>query len=93
MAEQKEKKPVETQKEFTSEITGNKYIFQKVTPIEWLDVLDEVEDGDKKKKRRRLYGAVCENIIVQPKMELNDWEDFAEMDEVVTAAIRFQQGK
>lgn len=87
------KKTVELSKEFTSEKSGKKYTFQKVPPIEWLDILDDVEEGDRKSKRRRLYGAVLENIVVQPKVTMEEFEDYAEMDEVVTAALRFQQGK
>jgi ABC-type branched-subunit amino acid transport system ATPase component len=79
-------------KEFTSK-SGVKYTFQKVAPVDWLDILDDVEAGEKKGQRRRLYGAVMENVVVAPKMELQDFDDFAEMDEVVTSAIRFQQGK
>lgn len=79
-------------KEFTSK-SGTVYTFQKVPPIAWLDILDEVEDGEKKGQRRRLYGNVLENVVVKPKMEMQDFADFAEMDEVVTAAIKFQQGK
>lgn len=91
MAEKK--KVVEQSKVFTSEVSGTKYTFQKVAPVDWLDILDDVEGGESKGKRRRLYGQVLEHVIVQPKMELRDFEDFGEMDEVVTAAIRFQQGK
>jgi hypothetical protein len=80
------------QKEFKSEISGKTFIFQKVTPVAWLDIMDEVE-ATKEKKSRKLYGEVMENIVVSPKMGLEDFEDFAEMDEVVTAAIRFQRGK
>lgn len=86
------KKAIEQTKKFTSEISGTEYTFQKVSPVDWLDILDEVE-GDKKGQRKRLYGQVFEHIVVQPKMELKDFEDFGEMDEVATAAIRFQQGK
>lgn len=82
---------MEQNKEFTSK-SGAKYVFQKVAPVDWLDILDEVE-SEKKGQRRRLYGQVFENIVVQPKLELTDFEDYAEMDEVATAAIRFQQGK
>lgn len=80
------------QKEFTSK-QGGKYTFQKVAPVAWLDVLDEVEDGEKKGQRRRLYGSVLEHVVVQPKKTMEEFDDFAEMDEVVTSAIRFQQGK
>lgn len=80
------------QKEFTSDNSGKKYVFQKVSPISWLDIMDDVESNPEK-KRRKLYGAALENIVVQPKTSLEDFDDFAEMDEVVTAAIRFQRGK
>lgn len=79
-------------KEFKSETTGAKYLFQKVSPASWLDIMDDVE-AVKEKQRRRLYSAVLENIVVQPKVTLDDFTDFAELDEVVTAAIRFQRGK
>lgn len=79
------------QKDFTSK-SGTKYSFQKVTPVAWLDIMDEVE-ANKEQQRRKLYGATLENIIVQPKMALEDFEDYAEMEEVVTEAIRFQRGK
>jgi hypothetical protein len=82
----------ENVKDFESK-SKTKYKFQKVAPIDWLDILDEVEDGAKVGQRKRLYGKVLENVVVQPKLEMKDFEDFAEMDEVVTAAIRFQQGK
>jgi ABC-type nitrate/sulfonate/bicarbonate transport system ATPase subunit len=89
---QLKKKEIEQTKEFTSEKSGQKYVFQKVAPVDWLDILDEVE-SEKKGQRKRLYSQVFEHIVVQPKMALTDFEDFGEMDEVATAAIRFQQGK
>lgn len=91
MAKAENKKVVEMTKEFTSK-SGEKYMFQKVRPADWLDILDEVEE-EKKGKRRRLYGAALEHVVVQPSMKLEDFEDYAELEEVVTAAIRFQQGK
>jgi hypothetical protein len=76
-------------KEFTS-ANGTTYTFQKVSPVAWLDIMDEIEGAG---QRRKLYGSVLENIIVQPRMKLEEFTDFAELDEVVTAAIRFQRGK
>ena len=87
-----EKKVFELTKDYTS-ASGEKYVFQKVAPAEWLDILDDVDGEGKKGKNKRLYAAALEHVIVQPKKELNDFDDFAEVDEVVTAAVRFQQGK
>lgn len=90
MAEKKAK-VIELTKEFVSK-SGEKYMFQKVAPADWLDILDDVE-AEAKGKRRRLYSAALEFVVVSPTMKIEDFTDYAEMDEVVTAAIRFQQGK
>lgn len=80
-------------KEFTSSVTGRKYTFQRVKPMQWLDLMDSVEDGDGR-NRRKLYDMVLTNVVVQPpSMSLNDFDDFAEVDEVVTAATKFQRNK
>ncbi|MFV8517114.1 hypothetical protein [Bacillus sp. SBS7] len=80
------------QKTHTSKVEKKEFVFQKVAPSAWLDIMDEV-DENKATRRRSLYSAVLENIVVQPKMKLDDFEDSAELDDVVLAAIRFQQGK
>lgn len=85
-----EKKKVAGIRDFVSK-AGNKFKLQKVTPTQWLDILDEAEEG--KGKRRKMYAAVLENIVVQPQMSLDDFDDFGELDEVVAEAIRFQSGK
>lgn len=92
---------VQKTKEFTTEF-GNKFTFQKVTPSKWLKVLDDV-DQNGSRSRSKLYPAVLENVVVSPAgLAPDDFDDevnypqlggFAELDEVVTAAIRFQQGK
>ncbi len=78
-------------KYFTSE-NGNKYTFQKVKPMAWLDIMDDVE-ANKEHTRRKLYPAVLENIVVNPKLSIDEFDDYAELEEVITAAIRFQRGK
>ncbi|HHT7186910.1 TPA: hypothetical protein ACTZ5N_000118 [Bacillus cereus] len=80
------------QKKHNSKVEKKEYVFQKVAPSTWLDIMDEV-DENKGSKRRSLYAAVLENIVVQPKVTLDDFEDSAELDDVVLSAIRFQQGK
>lgn len=89
-------------KNFTSE-AGNSYVFQRVTPSKWLKILDDSEAGGQR-KRTSLYPAILANVVVQPggltPDDFDTDEDaevqrggFAELDEVVTEAIRFQQGK
>lgn len=77
---------------------GNKFMFQKVTPSKWLDILDESDSGGTR-SRAKLYPAVLENVVVQPSgLKPDDFEEegrggFYELDEVVGAAIRFQQSQ
>ncbi|MGH0678684.1 hypothetical protein ACQVPP_15910 [Bacillus luti] len=75
-----------------SKVEKKEYLFQKVVPSTWLDIMDEV-DENKATRRRSLYTAVLENIVVQPKVTLDDFDNSAELDDVVLSAIRFQQGK
>jgi len=89
-------KAKEKQMEFTSKF-GNKYILQKVSVPKWLDIMDNVEVNGSP-KRTKLYPAVLENIVVQPQMKMEDFDGegyngYAEIEEVVTQALRFQQGK
>lgn len=79
-------------KTHTSKVEKKEYLFQKVSPSAWLDIMDEV-DENKSTKRRSLYTAVLENIVVQPKVTLDDFDNSAELDDVVITAMRFQQGK
>lgn len=88
MAENKNTKT----KQHISKVEKKEYLFQKVTPSTWLDIMDEV-DENKSTKRRSLYSAVLENIVVQPKVTLDDFDNSAELDDVVVSAMRFQQGK
>ncbi|WP_369355625.1 hypothetical protein [Lysinibacillus capsici] len=79
-------------KKHISKVDKKEFLFQKVTPSTWLDIMDEV-DENKSTRRRSLYSAVLENIVVQPKMTIDDFENSAELDDVVVSAMRFQQGK
>ncbi|MDR4987160.1 hypothetical protein RGU74_27065 [Bacillus cereus] len=79
-------------KKHISKVEKKEYLFQKVKPSNWLDIMDEV-DENKGSKRRSLYAAVLENIVVQPKVTMDDFDESAELDDVVISAMRFQQGK
>lgn len=95
MAQAKIEQPTNSKvKDFTS-TNGNKYVLQKVSFSKWLDILDESESSGRR-KRTYFYPAVLENVVVSPSIKVDDFEEapyggFAELDEVVAEAIRFQQ--
>lgn len=85
------------QMEFTS-THGNKYTFQKVKPSKWLEILDKA-DATGTRNRVVFYRGVLENVVAIPGgLNVDDFDadergGTAELDEVVLAAARFQQGK
>lgn len=92
MAENKARKnPFMATKSFTSDISGEEYLFQKVAPRPWMRLMDEWDA--KGKATEKLAEIVLEHIVVEPKKTIDDFEDYAEVDEVTLAALRFQRGK
>jgi hypothetical protein len=81
------------QKEYTSE-AGNKYVFQTVIPSKWAQILDQITDKHGKLLNAKAMPAMLEHVIVQPAgLKMDDFEDWAELEEVTTAAFRFQHGR
>ena len=85
------KEAVKQTDEFESK-SCKKYIFQKAKPIQWLELMDDCEVNGQM-RRSLMYPMVLENVVVQPQLKADDFDDMAELDEVVTAAIRFQSNK
>ncbi|TQK41969.1 hypothetical protein FB479_11670 [Brevibacillus sp. AG162] len=91
MPETKVKNPFMATKKHKSDITGTEYTFQKVAPRPWLKLMDEWDS--KGKTSEKLTEIVLEHIVVEPRLNIDDFEDYAELDEVTMAAFRFQRGK
>lgn len=86
-----ESKPI--QKEFTSS-AGNKFVFQKVKNSKYLQILDRSTDADGKPLISVMYPQLLKHVVIQPQdLTVDDFETFAEMQEVCEAALNFQQGK
>lgn len=76
---------------------GNNFKFQRVKPSAWLSILDNSVDSGGKRNRVKLYSQILENVVVQPVMKLDDFDNdgfggFDELEEVIGEALRFQQG-
>lgn len=81
----------EKQKKIT--VNGVEYTLQKVSPREWLRLKERCKGKNGLPIEEKTYTEVLEHIVVTPKKKLDDFEDFAEVEEVVTTAIRFQLGR
>jgi hypothetical protein len=78
-------------KEFKSK-NGNKYTFQTVLPSKWAEIADGITDQHGKMLNAKAMPAMLENVVVQPSgLTMDDFEEWAELEEVVLAAYRFQQ--
>lgn len=79
------------QEEFTSE-AGNKYTLQSVLPSKWAQIVDGITDKNGKLLNSKAMPAMLEHVVVQPNgLKMDDFEDWQELEEVTTAAFRFQQ--
>lgn len=91
MATQKAKNPFMATKKFVSKISGAEYTFQKVAPRPWLKIMDEYSRSGE--SNEKLADLAFEHLIVEPRLTVDDFEDFAEVEEVTQAAVRFQRGQ
>lgn len=81
------------QEEFTSE-AGNKYTFQTVLPSVWARVADQITDKNGKLLNVKAMPAVLEHVVAAPAgLSMDDFEDWAELEEVATEAFRFQRSR
>lgn len=73
-------------------IGDTEYTLQKVLPREWLRMRDRCKNRYGQPIEEKLYSEVLQHIVVDPKKKLDDFDNVRELEEVVTAAIRFQRG-
>lgn len=79
------------QEEFTSE-SGEKYTFQTVAPSQWANVVDRITDKNGKLLNSLAMPSMLEHVVAVPTgLKMDDFEDWAELEEVTAAAFQFQQ--
>jgi hypothetical protein len=80
------------QKEFVSK-SGETYIFQHPG----VRAVSKINDAAKNKfgvvSEERLSEEVLKYVVVQPKLKIDDFEDYREYSEVVNAAYLFVSGQ
>lgn len=79
------------QEEYTSQ-SGKKYTFQTVAPSIWARILDRISDKNGKLLNEQAIPAMLDNVVAVPSgLKMDDFEEWAEVQEVAMAALRFQQ--
>lgn len=75
------------------EINGVEYIFQFNGISEAMDALDESYiDGSSNISLRKLNTYLLENVVVDPKVKMDDFEDVEKLNAVTSFARKVMQG-
>jgi hypothetical protein len=74
-------------------INGSEYTLQKLLPREWLRLRERCKNKSGQPVEEKLYDELLEHIVVSPKKHLDDFEDMAELEELMAEAVRFQLGR
>ncbi|UUV27058.1 MULTISPECIES: hypothetical protein [Lysinibacillus] len=82
-------------KEYTSLEGNNQYTFQTVLPSVWAKIEDKITDKGGKLLLSVAMPEMLDKVVVAPSgLRLDDFESWAELEEVTMAAYKFQrQGK
>ena len=79
-------------KQKKTKIGEAEYTLQKVPPRSWMKLKSEAKDRTGNTSEEKLYDLVLEHIVVEPKVSIDDFEDFAELEELVMEAVEHQTG-
>lgn len=74
-------------------IAGVEYTLQKLPPREYTRLRARSSDRSGLLNEERYLDEVLEHIVVDPKVKLDDFEDYAAVEEVVAEATNFQHGR
>lgn len=74
------------------EIRGKEYTFKKIPPREWVRLKDRCKNRFGNVIEEKFLAEIFEHLVVNPKVSLDDFEDWSECQEVANAAIAFHLG-
>lgn len=76
-------------KQKTVEVNGQEYTLQKIPTEAWYQLKDRcaTKNGSSEAK---LYKEICEHIIVNPKVKMNDFEEVEDFEALMKEAVAFQ---
>ncbi len=89
MVEEKEKKL--KQKKVT--VDGVSYTLQKISPREWSRMRERCKNRNGQLIEETFISEVLEHIVVQPRVTMDDFEEWVDLEDLVDQAISFQSGK
>ena len=73
-------------------IKGKEYTFQKLSAREWIRLRKRCTKNNNFDEEK-FIDELLEHVVVDPKITMDDFEDYGELEEVVAEATNFQSGK
>jgi len=77
----------------TVTVGGKEYILQKMTPREWARLRDRSKNRFGNIVEETFMSEILKYIVVDPKVTLDDFDEWADAQEVCNEAVRFQLGR
>ncbi len=74
------------------EIRGVEYTLKKIPPREWARLRDRCKNRFGNIIEEKFLSEIFEHLVVNPKLSLDDFEDWDVCQEVANAAVEFQLG-
>jgi hypothetical protein len=73
-------------------VNGVEYTLQKMPAREWIRLRKRcTKNGNFDEEK--FMDEILEHIVVDPKVKLDDFEEYADLEEVVAEAVNFQSGR
>ena len=77
----------------TVTVGGKDYTLQKITPREWARLRDRCKNRFGNVVEETFMTEILKHIVVDPKVTLDDFDEWADAQEVCNEAVRFQLGR
>lgn len=75
------------------EINGVEYTFQKLSAMDWIRLKERSTDEKGILRDSLFFEEIAEHVIVDPKIDLEEFEDAEELTEIMRAATFLHIGK
>ena len=74
-------------------INGVEYTFKKIPPREWARLRDRCKNRQGIVLEEKLMVEILEHVVANPRVTLDDFDDWATAEEVVNSATLFCLGR
>ncbi len=74
-------------------VNGATYTIQKLSPREWARLRDRSKNRHGQPVEENLLSEILKHMVIEPKLTLDDFQEWDDLQEVCNEAIVFQLGR